>query len=223
MLKLSYKETEALFRLIHDVPEQRARPLFARFKAFQQLDFPPREKVGRGSRVGYTFDQVLQLVSAFELLQAGAMPLRAARSVATNWPEQRRVYALAWAVIGGMVDIADSDLLAASPLALAEMGGDPPGGSPVVDPLRPVARAAIAAWLASSLDEQPMKPSVRRPSMARLLVDPIRLVRAIRDYLPHVVAVTVAEVDDAFKAVGVEAFGSTSVQGWAARRSRGAV
>ena len=80
MLNLSYKETEALFRLLHDVPEAKTRALFARFKAFQQLDFPHREGVGRGSRVGYTFDQMLQLVSAFELLEAGAMPQRAARA-----------------------------------------------------------------------------------------------------------------------------------------------
>lgn len=220
MLNLSYKETEALFRLLHDVPEAKTRALFARFKAFQQLDFPHREGVGRGSRVGYTFDQMLQLVSAFELLEAGAMPQRAARAVMTSWPAQRAAYAMGWAAFRNDASVEDSDLLVSAPLALAEMGSEPEPDAAVSDPLRPLRRSEVAAWLTPSTSDLRASRGGRLSGPTRLVLDPMRVAAAVCDCLPQVAAVDENGVDAAFNALGVEAFGVAAPKRWAAARRK---
>lgn len=204
-LTLSYAETEALVRVMHDVGERGEKALLARFKYFQRMDFPHRAKVGRGSRVGYAFEDVLLLSLAFQLMELGISPARIVAALQPNWPDLRRILHRAHAACtdGSARSI---EMLVAIPRTLSALGDEDLEFALSKELLVPAMRSECASWLEPSLCDIALDPDHRLLDNDRIClrveVDPFRLVRLIISVLPRVSRVTREELDHAFSLLG---------------------
>jgi len=199
-LTLSYAETEALVRVLHVVGDRGEKALLARFKYFQRMDFPHRPKVGRGSRVGYGFEDVVQLVLAFQLMELWALPVRIVGSVRRNWPELREAIGTAAVfAAGGGVD--PPPMLVLTPQALATLGQEESGAVAAPDALEPRSRYNLTEWLEPTRADLEILPDYSIADAdrqcVRVMIDPLRLVRLIRSVLPRVSQLGAGAVDEA--------------------------
>jgi hypothetical protein len=83
-MQFNYGEVFTLLGMAHGVPKEREPALRGRLQHLQKLGFPEGIKTGRGRPAKYGPAQVLGLLVAFELLQLGLTPERAARVVQYN-------------------------------------------------------------------------------------------------------------------------------------------
>jgi hypothetical protein len=199
-LTLSYAETEALVRVLHVVGDRGEKALLARFKYFQRMGFPHRPKVGRGSRVGYGFEDVMQLVLAFQLMELWALPVRIVESVRRNWPELREAIGTAavFATGGGG---NTPPMIVLAPQALARLGEDETGAVISSDALELRSRSALGEWLEPPRTDLEILPDYSIADAdrqcVRVMIDPVRLVRLIRSVLPRVSQLDAGAVDEA--------------------------
>lgn len=164
---LPYSVVERVVLSMHALDEGGTAALLSRFRYLQRIGFPAA-KVGRGRKVAYRLDELLQIGLAFELLQVGIQPVRAARLVRTGWPDFRRV--LADALRGDR----RCRILALFPHALDELSPDADlQDAPVCDPMGLIERDQVGAWLAGA------------PGMSDscLIIDPVRLASRLRSAL----------------------------------------
>jgi hypothetical protein len=75
---LTYGQVEALLGRLHRVHSGNQIALMGRLKHFKRLGFPEGTNLGRGARVKYDARRTMLLVAAFEMLQFGLTPERAA-------------------------------------------------------------------------------------------------------------------------------------------------
>lgn len=96
----------------------------ARLKQLQRLGFPPGVNVGRGTKVGYRTTELFQLVTAFELINAGLPAAHATTIVTENWREFAAGYS---AVVAPQLAINERAIVYTRVIvsALADLQKDP--------------------------------------------------------------------------------------------------
>lgn len=77
---------EVLARLYFIVPEKRVA-LRGRMKHFQRMGFPAKTNTGKGVPAKFTFNRLMQLVFAFELVQSGLDPSAAKSVISEHWSQ----------------------------------------------------------------------------------------------------------------------------------------
>ena len=161
-LRLSYAVMERVIAGMHSVGEDQHSALRGRMKYFQRMGFPA-DRPKRGARTGYSLEDLLQLVLAFELLECGVAPVRAARAARTNWQFNRGAFARAAQ--------GARSFLAMHPRALVELVDlSADAGDPVADPFGTLGPEDVGEWA--------QRPFVERNAHAErsvLLVDVTRL------------------------------------------------
>lgn len=85
MFGLALSQVESALAQLHDVADARRVAFQARIKHLQKNGFPPGINTGKGQRASYNFEAVAKLISAFEFMQFGMMPLHARQMVEDNW------------------------------------------------------------------------------------------------------------------------------------------
>ena len=81
MESLSRSSVIDLLSQLHDIPMSRETALIGRLQHFQRLKFPAGINVGSGKKAAYDAPAIVKLVVAFELMQFGLLPERAAKVV----------------------------------------------------------------------------------------------------------------------------------------------
>ena len=96
-MELTYGQLETTLRAHLKIHPDKALTLRSRIKQLQRLKepFPPGVNVGRGTRMLYTSEHLLQLIMAFELLSMGLPAQPACALVLTHWSEFSAGLALA--------------------------------------------------------------------------------------------------------------------------------
>lgn len=184
---LRFGEVEGIVQALHEVPPG-DRATGSRFRYFQRLRFPEGANTGRGVPVLYGLDQLLQTLVAFELAEAGLGPTRIVRTILTNWPRLRRALRLGWLAATGDLPWSEREILVMEPAGLVDASRPEDAFVPVDDPLIPLPAFAIAGW------------SDGRDGPPRLiLVDPGRIISALRAVLPVATGLTSADLDEAFQ------------------------
>jgi hypothetical protein len=77
-MDLTYGQVEDLLARMHMIPPEHRGALRARLKHFKRLGFPPGVNTGSGRRAQYDMEALIKLLCAFEMLQLGISPERAA-------------------------------------------------------------------------------------------------------------------------------------------------
>ena len=84
-MKLSYRQLEAILAAYLNVHPDRIGTFRSRIKQLQRLEFPSGTNIGRGSRMSYTAEHLLQLAVAFEVIGAGLAAKAATDLVTRYW------------------------------------------------------------------------------------------------------------------------------------------
>lgn len=90
---LTREQLQALMMRLHRVDADRRIAMMGRLKHLQRLGWPPGSNTGKGKRVKYTADQVVQVGLALEMIQLGLTPEITVSTLETNtdfiWPVVR--------------------------------------------------------------------------------------------------------------------------------------
>lgn len=78
---------EDVLALIYEIAPNKRVALRGRMKHFQRMGFPARINTGKGVPAKFTFNRLLQLVFAFELVQSGLDPSAARSVISEHWHE----------------------------------------------------------------------------------------------------------------------------------------
>lgn len=84
-LKLQYGQVEAILAALYGIADDKRVAFQGRIKHLQRQGFPPGTNTGKGKAASYSFPQLMQMVIALELIQAGLMPQLAGRLTAGSW------------------------------------------------------------------------------------------------------------------------------------------
>lgn len=84
-MKLSYRQLEAILAAYLGVHPDRVSTFRSRMKQLQRLEFPVGVNIGRGVRMTYTAEHLLQLAVAFEVIGSGLAAKAATDLVTTYW------------------------------------------------------------------------------------------------------------------------------------------
>ncbi|WP_188659932.1 hypothetical protein [Sphingomonas metalli] len=187
VLGFSFGEVEGIVRAMHDVADE-AGAIGSRFRYFQRLRFPEGANTGRGVPATYGLDQLMQVLVAFELSEAGMSPTRIVRTLRTNWARLRPVMRQGWAAGRGMAEWREREVLVLEPAALTDASRAEDAYVSVENPLVPMPAFALNGW-AQGRDGPPRL----------LVIDPGRLVSELRRAFPIVTALTAEDLDEAFE------------------------
>lgn len=190
MFRLRFSEVEAVVGTMHGVPHG-STAVVSRFRYFQRLRFPGGTNTGRGVPAAYGLDQLMQVLVAFELAEAGLAPARIVRAVGTNWLQVRTAVLLGWQAAVGRTPWREREILVMEPSLLADSVSPDDVALPVEDPFVPVPAFALGGW-SEGVDGPPRL----------LLVDPGRLVASLRDVVPKLTIHTLDELDEALERYG---------------------
>lgn len=96
-MELTYGQLELTLRTHLKIHPDKAMTLRSRIKQLQRLPvpFPPGINVGKGTRMLYTAEHLLQLATAFELLSFGLPPQPACQLILDHWEKFSGGFALA--------------------------------------------------------------------------------------------------------------------------------
>lgn len=94
-MKMTYGQLEQTLAAHLHVHPDKVPTLRSRIKQLQRLQFPPGVNVGRGSKMEYTGEHLLMLVTVFELIGFGLPAQTAANTVSDHWAKFASGYALA--------------------------------------------------------------------------------------------------------------------------------
>lgn len=215
MFGIGFGELDAIVRVMHGIDPDNAA-LTARFKYMQRLGFPEGVNSGRGVRSIYGLEEVLKVLLAIELLEAGATPTRVVRTVRTSWAEMRRAFAVAWLVAAEAQRRSNRLLIGSSLRALSELGQEEDPAAPVAEPLRSINVSDVADWLNGDYGQTASKVDDLEPLLdsRRLIIDPMRTVAALRILVPGLTAMEAEDLDDAFQELGAAAFRGLPPSQW---------
>lgn len=85
-MELSYRQLEATLAAYLGVHPDRLGTFRSRLKQLQRLEFPAGVNIGRGTRMNYGTEHLLQLAVAFELIGTGMPAKTATQTVLQYWP-----------------------------------------------------------------------------------------------------------------------------------------
>lgn len=77
---------EDVLAKLYDIADDKRVALRGRMKHFQRMGFPARVNTGKGVPARFTFNRLMQLVFAFELVQSGLDPSASMSVIASHWP-----------------------------------------------------------------------------------------------------------------------------------------
>ncbi len=213
---IGFGELDAVVRVMHGVDPDNAA-LVARFKYMQRMGFPEGANPGRGVRSVYGLDQVLKLLLAFELLETGATPTRVVRMLRTGWIGLLPALAVGWLAAREKGARPRRLMICSTPGAFRELGEVEDPMAPVAEPLRTVALPELVTWMDAADEAMPDggRDVVSAGAPRRLVIDPMRLVAALRALIPELTSMEVADLDDAFVSMGSEVFDGAPEAAWA--------
>ena len=115
---------------MHGIPTTMRGAMKQRLSAFQRMGFPLPHRLKAKAQL--SLDDALKIVFAFQLLEVGMAPSRAARVTATDWEVIREAIAVAWAAMPRRRPNGPAEELVIAPHGLAEFGAkEPTQGSPI--------------------------------------------------------------------------------------------
>lgn len=85
MVEFTFGQVEAVLSAVNNIADDKRVAFTGRLKFLQKNGVPMRSSTGRGKAGSFSFDHLLQVAVAVELLQAGLTPQRAAALVRQNW------------------------------------------------------------------------------------------------------------------------------------------
>ena len=94
-MKLSYRQLEAILAAYLNVHPDKVGTFRSRLKQLQRLEFPPGVNIGRGVRMTYSAEHLLQLAVAFEVIGAGLAAKSATELVSGHWKAFQMAFARA--------------------------------------------------------------------------------------------------------------------------------
>lgn len=94
-MELSFKQLEQTLASYLKLQPDNRSILMSRIKQLQRMPFPPGVNVGRGTRMVYTAEHLLMMVTVFELLALGLPAQTACQLVERHWKKFAAGYALA--------------------------------------------------------------------------------------------------------------------------------
>lgn len=221
MFGIGFGELDAVVRVMHGVDPDNAA-LVARFKYMQRMGFPEGVQPGRGVRAVYGLEQLLKVLLAFELLEAGATPTRVVRMVRTGWDALKPALAVGWLASRERGARPRRLMVCAVPSAFRELGETEDPAAPVAEPLRPVPMDDLVRWMEATDIEMPVTAAevVSSDPPRRLVIDPMRIAGSLRAVLPALSPFSEEDVDGAYATLGDDAFQGAPQAAWpdAARR-----
>jgi hypothetical protein len=99
-VKLSYRQLELILAAYLNVHPDKMGTFRSRLKQLQRLEFPAGVNIGRGVRMTYSAEHLLQLAVAFEVVGAGLAAKAATDLVSENWRCFQIAFARAHSLIG---------------------------------------------------------------------------------------------------------------------------
>lgn len=94
-MELSYRQLEAILAAYLTVHPDKMGTFRSRMKQLQRLKFPAGVNIGRGVRMTYTAEHLLQLAVAFEMIGAGLAAKAATDLVSEYWDRFKTAFARA--------------------------------------------------------------------------------------------------------------------------------
>lgn len=91
-----FPQAEGLLSRLHQIAAANVSQIGGRMKHFARHGFPAGVNVGRGVALAYSFDQLMQLIAAFELVELGIPPQRIIGMINRSWPEMRSLIPGVW-------------------------------------------------------------------------------------------------------------------------------
>lgn len=187
MLKFGFGDVEGAVLGMHGAETS---VVSARFRYFQRLRFPSGTNTGRGRPASYGLEQMLQIVLAFELLNAGLGPTPVVRTIRTNWPRLRVSLLLGWEAACDRIDWDQREIFLLEPTALLDGARSDDAFEAVENPLEPVPALTAAGW-ARGRDGPP----------AMIIVDPARMLANFARVIPQISVITLADLEEGFSAL----------------------
>lgn len=86
MLSIPSAVVEDVLARLYDIADDKRVALRGRMKHFQRMGFPARVNTGKGVPARFSFNRLMQLVFAFELVQSGLDPSASMSVIASHWP-----------------------------------------------------------------------------------------------------------------------------------------
>jgi hypothetical protein len=99
-VQLSYRQLEAILTAYLNVHPDKVGTFRSRLKQLQRLEFPQGVNIGRGVRMTYSADHILQLATAFEVIGAGLAAKAATDLVTKHWSAFQTAFARAHSRMG---------------------------------------------------------------------------------------------------------------------------
>jgi hypothetical protein len=84
-LRLSFSQVEAMLSRLHKIDWAKRGAFVSRLKHLQKQGVPDRQDAGRGRSSSYSFNDMMQIAMALEVIQAGLPPQLAAALVLRSW------------------------------------------------------------------------------------------------------------------------------------------
>ena len=125
-VKLSYRQLEAILAAYLGVHPDKMFTFRSRMKQLQRLEFPAGVNIGRGIRMTYTAEHLLQLAAAFEVIGAGLAAKAATDVVSQYWDRFQAAFGRAHSKLSFKSDFETFVCIAGKPPVAPEREvGDP--------------------------------------------------------------------------------------------------
>lgn len=114
-MKLSYRQLEAILAAYLNVHPDKVATFRSRMKQLQRLEFPMGVNIGRGVRMTYSAEHLLQLAVAFEVIGTGVPAKAATELVSQYWERFRAAFGRAHSRLGYQSDFETFVCIAGRP------------------------------------------------------------------------------------------------------------
>lgn len=119
-MELSYRQLEATLAAYLNVHPEKIGTFRSRMKQLQRLEFPVGVNIGRGVRMTYSADHLLQLAVAFEIIGTGLAAKAATDLVTKYWVRFQAAFGRAHSRLGYREDFQTFVCVAGQPPVLPE-------------------------------------------------------------------------------------------------------
>ena len=108
------------------------RPLLGRLRYLRGMNFPSPVEKGRGTKAILGLDETMQMLFAFEMMNAGVSPTRTVRILRTDWATVKSAIAYGWARANALGSTSRPHRwLTIRPSILNEIGGEDRADEPL--------------------------------------------------------------------------------------------
>lgn len=119
-MELTYRQLEAILAAYLSVHPDKIGTFRSRMKQLQRLEFPSGVNIGRGVRMTYTAEHLLQLAAAFEVIGTGVAAKAATDLVTRYWERFQAAFGRAHSRLGFREDFETFIHVAGKPPVLPE-------------------------------------------------------------------------------------------------------